>query len=128
MKHFFISGVCLLFIFLTTNCTPKVPEQISDNVETEFYKKLAENMCACTKGLIDILKEQKKLSREDKVKMKAEFDERIKTGAEKSEFCIARLQEENSGGIREIKQDLSEAALKDYCPDFYYMSKIGKIK
>ena len=131
MKQFFISGICLLFIFLATNCTPKALEQISDNiadVENEFYKTLAEDMCTCTKGLMDTLREQKNLSEEDKVKMKAEFDEKIKKEAEKSDSCIARLQKENSGGMREIKQNLSEAALKEYCPDFYYMTKIGRIK
>jgi hypothetical protein len=130
MKQFFIYVICLL-IFLITNCTPKAAEQISDNtadVETEFYKKLAEDMCICTKDLIDVLKEQKKLSKEERIKLKIEFDEKIESEAEKSEFCIARLQEENLRGIREIKQDLSETALKEYCPDFYYMSKIGRIR
>lgn len=131
MKQFIISVICLALVISITNCTPKAEEQISDSaadIEAEFYKKLAEEMCLCTEGLIQLLKEHEKLSNEDKVKTKEEFEAKIKSEAEKSEFCIARLEEVNSKGKNEIKQDLSEAALKEFCPDFYYMNKIGRIQ
>lgn len=118
-------------ILLLANCTAKNAEVIVINKESiveeqRRYQILAEEICICTYDLIDLLKDLDNIPLNEKKSMENEMRIALNGEAIKAEECMKKLSEER--GELEINQEMSEAALRQYCPNFYSMLKVGRIK
>lgn len=112
-------------------CSPKQDENLRQDIlrqETELarYKRMAENVCVCTEDLIGVLKKLELMSDEEKEQLSKDISLEIDAESIKAEKCMDDI-EKKEDEIGNLKEDMTEAALKQYCPDFYNMLKIGRI-
>ena len=109
------------------NFEDKIIDNNKVEVNQEMYRRMAEDICACTKNLIAVLDKIENTPKIEKDLKIPELKKELEVESLKSEKCIQHLQKDNNSMI-EIDQDLSDAALLQYCPEFYNMLKIGRVR
>lgn len=124
----FVSLITILFI---TSCNKKTTENFTERIESIIdeqrrYQVMAEQICDCTRELISIYKKIEDIPQDEKASMGNQIQIGIDGEAIKADECIKKVKEKQ--GEFEVNQEMSDAALRQFCPDFYSMLKIGKMK